>query len=48
MGNFFSRQNDGVEEVDLGPSHTYKYPPKAGEYLKIIMIWLVCLKLNLS
>lgn len=32
MGALTSRQNAGVEEVDIGINHAYRYPPKAGSY----------------
>ncbi|XP_075220083.1 mahogunin ring finger 1 [Lycorma delicatula] len=32
MGAFTSRQNAGVEEVDIVSNHAYKYPPKSGNY----------------
>ncbi|XP_069180633.1 probable E3 ubiquitin-protein ligase MGRN1 isoform X6 [Procambarus clarkii] len=32
MGAITSRQNAGVEEVDIGVNHAYKYPPKSGNY----------------
>ena len=30
MGALTSRQNAGVEEVDIVSNHAYKYPPKSG------------------
>lgn len=30
MGALTSRQNAGVEEVDVASNHAYKYPPKSG------------------
>lgn len=30
MGNFSSRQNTRVEEVDNNSNNAYKYPPKSG------------------
>ncbi|CAH1399245.1 unnamed protein product [Nezara viridula] len=32
MGALASRQNAGVEEVDIVSNHAYKYPPKSGNY----------------
>ncbi|CAB0013850.1 unnamed protein product [Nesidiocoris tenuis] len=32
MGALTSRQNAGVEEVDVASNHAYKYPPKSGNY----------------
>lgn len=32
MGAIASRQNAGVEEVDIGVNHAYRYPPKNGNY----------------
>ncbi|XP_014245790.1 probable E3 ubiquitin-protein ligase MGRN1 isoform X2 [Cimex lectularius] len=32
MGALASRQNAGVEEVDVVSNHAYKYPPKSGNY----------------
>ena len=32
MGNLTSRQNVGIEEVDVVSNHAYKYPPKSGNY----------------
>ena len=32
MGVFASRQNGGVEELDIAPNHAYRYPPKSGCY----------------
>ncbi|KAK9512171.1 hypothetical protein O3M35_000650 [Rhynocoris fuscipes] len=32
MGALTSRQNAGVEEVDVVSNHAYKYPPKSGNY----------------
>lgn len=32
MGSIASRQNAGVEEVDIGVNHAYRYPPKSGNY----------------
>ncbi|XP_054268657.1 probable E3 ubiquitin-protein ligase MGRN1 [Macrosteles quadrilineatus] len=32
MGALTSRQNAGVEEVDIVSNHAYKYPPKSGNY----------------
>uniref|UniRef100_A0A0A9WSF3 RING-type E3 ubiquitin transferase n=2 Tax=Lygus hesperus TaxID=30085 RepID=A0A0A9WSF3_LYGHE len=32
MGALTSRQNAGVEEVDVVSTHAYKYPPKSGNY----------------
>ncbi|KAL7307725.1 hypothetical protein TKK_0000400 [Trichogramma kaykai] len=32
MGSFTSRQNAGVEEVDIVSNHAYKYPPRTGNY----------------
>ncbi|XP_046399678.1 E3 ubiquitin ligase Rnf157 isoform X2 [Ischnura elegans] len=32
MGAFTSRQNAGVEEVDIVSNHAYKYPPRSGNY----------------
>ncbi|XP_046680336.1 E3 ubiquitin ligase RNF157 isoform X2 [Homalodisca vitripennis] len=32
MGSLTSRQNAGVEEVDIVSNHAYKYPPKSGNY----------------
>lgn len=32
MGALSSRQNAGVEEVDIGSTHAYRYPPKTGNY----------------
>lgn len=32
MGALASRQSAGVEEVDIGVNHAYRYPPKAGNY----------------
>lgn len=31
MGAITSRQNAGVEEVDIGVNHAYRYPPKSGK-----------------
>lgn len=33
MGALTSRQNPGVEEVDVISTHAYKYPPRSGEPL---------------
>lgn len=30
MGSLTSRQNAGVEEVDITSNHAYKYPPRSG------------------
>lgn len=30
MGSLTSRQNAGVEEVDIVSNHAYKYPPRSG------------------
>jgi hypothetical protein len=30
MGSLTSRQNAGVEEVDVSSNHAYKYPPRSG------------------
>ncbi|KAJ8963540.1 hypothetical protein NQ317_019037 [Molorchus minor] len=27
-----TRQQEGIEEVDVGPNHVYKYPPRSGNY----------------
>uniref|UniRef100_T1J9H5 RING-type E3 ubiquitin transferase n=1 Tax=Strigamia maritima TaxID=126957 RepID=T1J9H5_STRMM len=32
MGILASRQNAGVEEVDISTNHAYRYPPKSGNY----------------
>ncbi|CAG2061543.1 unnamed protein product [Timema podura] len=32
MGALTSRQNAGVEEVDIVSNHAYKYPPRSGNY----------------
>ncbi|XP_043283116.1 E3 ubiquitin ligase RNF157 [Venturia canescens] len=32
MGALTSRQNAGVEEVDIVSNHAYKYPPRCGSY----------------
>lgn len=32
MGAFASRQNAGVEEIDINTTHAYRYPPKTGSY----------------
>ncbi|CAH0554419.1 unnamed protein product [Brassicogethes aeneus] len=32
MGAFTSRQNAGVEEVDIASTHAYRYPPRNGNY----------------
>ncbi|XP_076665655.1 mahogunin ring finger 1 isoform X2 [Andrena cerasifolii] len=32
MGSLTSRQNAGVEEVDIVSNHAYKYPPRSGNY----------------
>ncbi|KAG8224707.1 hypothetical protein J437_LFUL006094 [Ladona fulva] len=32
MGVLASRQNAGVEEVDIVANHAYKYPPRSGNY----------------
>ncbi|KAF4529055.1 hypothetical protein B566_EDAN006076, partial [Ephemera danica] len=32
MGSLTSRQNAGVEEVDISSNHAYKYPPRSGNY----------------
>lgn len=32
MGSLTSRQNAGVEEVDITSNHAYKYPPRSGSY----------------
>lgn len=32
MGSLTSRQNAGVEEVDIVSNHAYKYPPRSGKY----------------
>ncbi|XP_026472717.1 E3 ubiquitin-protein ligase MGRN1 [Ctenocephalides felis] len=32
MGSLTSRQNAGVEEVDISTNHAYKYPPRTGNY----------------
>ena len=37
MGALTSRQNNDVEEADIGTNHAYKYPPKTG---KIISLYL--------
>lgn len=31
MGAFTSRNNAGVEEVDIASNNAYRYPPKMGE-----------------
>lgn len=28
-----TRQHDGIEEIDIGPNHVYRYPPRSGEFL---------------
>lgn len=28
-----TRQHAGIEEVDIGPNHIYRYPPRSGEFL---------------
>lgn len=33
MGSLTSRQNAGVEEVDIVSNHAYKYPPRSGLFL---------------
>lgn len=25
-----TRQHDGIEEIDIGPNHVYRYPPRSG------------------
>lgn len=32
MGALTSRQSGGVEEVDIGVNHAYRYPPKSGQW----------------
>ena len=32
MGSLISRQNEGVEEVDVASNHAYKYPPRSGKF----------------
>lgn len=32
MGALTSRQNIGVEEVDITVNHAYRYPPKSGMF----------------
>lgn len=32
MGALASRQNAGVEEVDIVSNHAYKYPPLSGKF----------------
>lgn len=32
MGSLTSRQNAGVEEVDISTNHAYKYPPRTGNH----------------
>ncbi|ELT89988.1 hypothetical protein CAPTEDRAFT_155141 [Capitella teleta] len=32
MGNFISRRNSGVEQVDFSNTNAYRYPPKSGTY----------------
>lgn len=32
MGAIASRQSAGVEEVDIGVNHAYRYPPKSGQW----------------
>lgn len=51
MGSLTSRQNAGVEEVDIVSNHAYKYPPRSGQYGKSVMtfaftIYLICLHSN--
>lgn len=31
-----TRQNDGVEEVDIASNHAYRYPPRSGTYIVIL------------
>lgn len=38
MGSLTSRQNAGVEEVDIVSNHAYKYPPRSGKY-NIHVLW---------
>jgi len=38
MGALTSRQNAGVEEIDIPSSSVYRYPPKSGE--KIIHLYI--------
>ncbi|XP_042875127.1 probable E3 ubiquitin-protein ligase MGRN1 isoform X6 [Penaeus japonicus] len=38
MGAITSRQNAGVEEVDIGVNHAYRYPPKSGNYFSSYFI----------
>lgn len=33
MGSLTSRQNAGVEEVDIVSNHAYKYPPRSGLFI---------------
>lgn len=35
MGSLTSRQNAGVEEVDITSNHAYKYPPRTGIEFRI-------------
>lgn len=39
MGALTSRQNAGVEEVDVISNHAYKYPPRAGMSLINILAY---------
>lgn len=39
MGSLTSRQNAGVEEVDIVSNHAYKYPPRSGQYNIHVFFW---------
>lgn len=41
MGSLTSRQNAGVEEVDISTNHAYKYPPRTGDYRIIEIKYLL-------
>lgn len=32
MGNFISRQNSGVQELEYSSQNAYRYPPRSGCY----------------
>lgn len=39
MGALLStRQHDGIEEIDIGPNHVYRYPPRSGEIINYITV----------
>ena len=32
MGNYITRRNGGVEELDLSSNNAFHYPPKSGKF----------------